>query len=365
MGFEVQRMDGDGLVEIDEGIIALGQERGDVVADSFHGGIVDDADGALFTAFVEQAVLCGFFAKEHVSVFGGLPVQSSFYTIGSCIGDFHNLHGHAPCFAGDDGSLVARKSGKVNIVITILHPCQLPDVDHPHRVHVGGAGVADMCVMGPHDGFGCLAVKAYEPIEGFHHMPVADVPAVLVEADHIPIIFLGVDGDQRVLFGIKCRLGIAVEVLGFHSDSPQHGHDFLATVILPEGMPGIGLFVLLEWFEALYGMEDGPGRFLVFLTQVVDHGLHRVPQTVYVEAVKSRFFVLAQRSIVFPEPFREGGDLPISPHPGRPSVKCPEDWGNVVACVLISFDISVYLVAIGPVAFDGDEAEVFFEDKFF
>src|SRR3990170_1486705 len=53
----------------------------------------------------------------------------------------------------------------------------------------------------------------------------------------------------------------------------------------------------------------------------------------------------------------------IGPHPRRPTREGVQNFLGAAAAVRQRFDVAIYLIAIRPVALDGDEAEAFFRDE--
>jgi hypothetical protein len=60
---------------------------------------------------------------------------------------------------------------------------------------------------------------------------------------------------------------------------------------------------------------------------------------------------------MMPQPFAQLDHFTIGRHPGRPARERAENRFRGVTCVGVSFDVPVDAVAIGPIAFDGDEGE--------
>ena len=81
---------------------------------------------------------------------------------------------------------------------------QLADVELAASAHLGGARVADVRVVLPHDDLrpGELAVEVLdERVERAGHVPVAQVPRRHLGPVHLLVVLLGVAHEARVLLG--------------------------------------------------------------------------------------------------------------------------------------------------------------------
>jgi hypothetical protein len=64
-----------------------------------------------------------------------------------------------------------------------------------------------------------------------------------------------------------------------------------------------------------------------------------------------------------PEPLGKFGDLAIRPHPCWPALEGVDHLFSTAAGLGIRFHVAVHAIAVGPVAFDGDEREAVLFDQ--
>lgn len=65
------------------------------------------------------------------------------------------------------------------------------------------------------------------------------------------------------------------------------------------------------------------------------------------------------------EPGEQLDDFPVGPHPGGPPLYLDEEVSSCCCRVEIALGEAVHLVAVGPVAFDGDEVKGVVLDELF
>ena len=81
-----------------------------------------------------------------------------------------------------------------------------PTFTSPAVSHIGVAGIAHVGVVLPDNGLTFGAVELQQAVEGFGHVPVADVPGVELSANHSAVVPLTIQGYQGVLLGYELIL---------------------------------------------------------------------------------------------------------------------------------------------------------------
>lgn len=108
-------------------------------------------------------------------------------------GDAHDLHVGVPAVGGGDGAGVGAAADEPGGGVAVGLLAELADVELvAGAAHAGGAGVADVAVVGPDDGFGAGAAVLEEAGEGLEHVGVAEVPGFVAAVVHGFVVFFGV-----------------------------------------------------------------------------------------------------------------------------------------------------------------------------
>jgi hypothetical protein len=80
---------------------------------------------------------------------------------------------------------------------------QLTDIGQAIPCHVGGACIADVCVVFPYQALGAGPVVAGEPVDGVGHVLVSKIPGIPIPAHHDAVLPLGMSSDDGVLGGVE------------------------------------------------------------------------------------------------------------------------------------------------------------------
>ncbi len=91
---------------------------------------------------------------------------------------------------------------------------ELAHVDEAVPCHVGGAGVADMGVVLPHEALRAGPEVPSQPLDRVGHVVVTDVPRLTVAAHHRPVVPLRAGGDLGVLCRVEGVLVVRWEAPG-------------------------------------------------------------------------------------------------------------------------------------------------------
>jgi hypothetical protein len=142
---------GLGFIQIQEGIILVGQVAGHITACFLSGGIYQ-ANSAVAPGLDQGGVFAPF-PQQHQFV-GCLPrVQHSFPGAWLGLRHRHLGKGAAPKARRQHAALLSAKTNQVNPLAFIFFPYQLPQVIHSALHHVAEAGVPYKGVMGPDNDF--------------------------------------------------------------------------------------------------------------------------------------------------------------------------------------------------------------------
>src|SRR5581483_8609488 len=96
--------------------------------------------------------------------------------IGASRRHFHLLHWRLPLLSGDHAATVRAETNKHNAFGLVTFPNELAEIDRAIVDHVRVAGITDVCVMCPHNGFGLWPVMMHQALQRLGHVTVADVP---------------------------------------------------------------------------------------------------------------------------------------------------------------------------------------------
>ena len=66
---------------------------------------------------------------------------------------------------------------------------------------------------------------------------------------------------------------------------------------------------------------------------------------------------------MLPQPLGQGDNFLVGPHPGRPAFEGMQHIAGALPGIGQALDITIDLIAVGPVAFNGDEGESRFRDQ--
>ncbi len=273
----------------------------------------------------------------------------------------HSLHRRFPLLAGDDAAAMRTEADQDHTIVFVLFPDQLAHVDHAVIGHVGVTCVADVRVVFPHDRLGLWTVMLHEPLERLHHVPVANVPRFGAAADHGAVVVLGVLHHQGILLGVEVPiLSVTGKRLGRAAEFGEQLHHMAFTRrIRPLRRPRVFLDVLAIRLEALKGATGGRESIGKMFAKVSEHVIQRIPEAVDIQAVEADSLLTGPVVVVLPEPANKLADLAVGPHPGRPAIELAQHLCGALASIAVTFDKPVDAVAVGPVAFDGDERKLF------
>ncbi len=210
-----------------------------------------------------------------------------------------------------------------------------------------------------------LVHGVHQAVERVCHVPVADIPRLGAAAHHGAIVSFGILYHKCILFGGETRLVTIGVVDGIvRAQLAQQLNDFVFARRRNErGSPCVLLNILAVRLKANQSAMSRLQQRRVSISQVPQHGVERIPQAVNVESEEADFFVVGQFLVVFAKPFSKSGDFFVGPHPCGPTRKGFQNVTGVGAGILKALDIAVDAIAVGPVAFDGDEGKPLFADE--
>jgi len=151
---------------------------------------------------------------------------------------------------------------------------------------------------------------------------VAHVPGGGPAADHGTVVGLGVLHHQRVLLGGEAGLRVVLVPVDTAAQLREQRHDLLLAGSRDESRrPRVLPRVLAVGLEAPVGAPGGGHGVGIRAFQVAYDLVHRLRETVDVQAVETDLPPLGKTLVVPPEHLGEGDDLLVGPHPGRPPLK--------------------------------------------
>ena len=278
----------------------------------------------------------------------------------------------APIRGGGDAAGVGGEAD-VDRVVAVALAHELADVQFAAVGHLGGARVAHVRVVRPHDHPGGAAVAVQvrdELVERVRHVPVALVPGAGAVAEHRAVVLLGVRHDAAFCsakkYSSSAASPVAREVLARAAAQLDELLDHSPSARLADAEQhrlAVAGAVARVRLQALVARPCARGRLRVLLVEVVDHGLHRGAKAVEVEAVEADLAraVMAPSLWVRSQPTKSSTSalrhIQVGKREKPPSAASASgSWPG-------ARHVAVDAVGVGPVALDRDRGEAALGDQ--
>ena len=190
----------------------------------------------------------------------------------------------------------AEQEALLGIALRFVH--ELAEVPLAAQHRVGGACVADVRVVRPHDdacGAAALTREVLvELVQGVGHVLVAQVPRVGPTVEHRAVVSLGIAHHARVLLRIEQLVGggravVPQEARGVGAQLAQLLNGLAPAVVLQAEVHcvAIGLRIVRQLVEATVAGACTLRCIRVGVREVGEHRMHRLAQAVQVESEKA------------------------------------------------------------------------------